>query len=97
MLDAPFPNLRSEHRSEPVPPEPHRLVADIDAALEQNVVALGSKQSDVVRCPGNGLIRIAPAEHLRIDRHRSERQAVIRLSRRVQEEPWILKTCPPPR
>ena len=61
MMDPTLSNFRSKHRAEPVSPKPHRLVADIDAALEQDVVALGSKQSDVVRCPGNGLIRIAPA------------------------------------
>jgi len=64
MMDPSLSNFRSKHRAEPVPPKPHRLVAGTDAALEQDVVALGSKQSDVVRCPGNGLIRIAPAEHL---------------------------------
>ena len=31
-------NLRSKHWAEPVPPEPHRLVANVDAALEQQVL-----------------------------------------------------------
>ena len=49
MLDAPFRDLRSERRSEPVPPEPHRLVSDIDAALGQQVFDLPQRQwlSDV--------------------------------------------------
>jgi len=43
-MNAAFPYLRSEHRSEPVPPEPHRLVADIDAALGQQVFDLPQRQ-----------------------------------------------------
>ena len=35
MMDPSFPGLRREHRTEPVPPKPHRLVADVDAALGQ--------------------------------------------------------------
>jgi hypothetical protein len=31
------PHLASEHRSDPVPPHSHRLVTDIDPALEQQV------------------------------------------------------------
>ena len=31
-------NVGGEHRSEPVPPEPHRLVADVDTALRQQVL-----------------------------------------------------------
>tara|TARA_R110000787_G_scaffold63780_3_gene144554 strand:- start:967 stop:1155 length:189 start_codon:yes stop_codon:yes gene_type:complete len=30
-------DLRREHQTEPIPSEPYRLVADIDAALEQKV------------------------------------------------------------
>ena len=30
--------LAGEHRAEPVPPQAHRLVADIDATLEQQVL-----------------------------------------------------------
>lgn len=30
-LEMPLPDLRSEHRPEPVPPKPHRLVADVDS------------------------------------------------------------------
>jgi hypothetical protein len=33
VMNAPFLDLRGEHRSEPAPPEPNRLVADIDTAL----------------------------------------------------------------
>jgi len=32
-----LPDLRGEHRTEPIPPEPHRLVADIDTPLEQQI------------------------------------------------------------
>ena len=31
-------DFRSKHRSEAVPPEPHRLVADLDPALLQGVL-----------------------------------------------------------
>ena len=44
VLNAPFPDLRGEHRAEPVPPEPYRLVADIDTALEQQVLDLAQRQ-----------------------------------------------------
>jgi len=30
-------NVGGEQRAEPVPPEPHRLMAGIDAALEQEI------------------------------------------------------------
>ena len=44
MNNAPFPDLRCEHRAEPVPPEPYRLMADIDTALEQQVLDLAQRQ-----------------------------------------------------
>jgi len=44
VLNAPFPDLRGAHRAEPVSPEPHRLVADIDTALEQQVLDLAQRQ-----------------------------------------------------
>ena len=44
MNNAPFPDLCGEHRAEPVPPEPYRLVADIDTALEQQVLDLAQRQ-----------------------------------------------------
>jgi len=34
-LNATLAKLRREHRTEPVPPEPHSLVADVDAALDK--------------------------------------------------------------
>jgi hypothetical protein len=37
VMNAPFPDLRGIHRSEPVPPETHRLTADVDATFEQQV------------------------------------------------------------
>jgi hypothetical protein len=37
-LDAAFPELGCEQRAEAVPPEPHRLVADLDAALVQQIL-----------------------------------------------------------
>ena len=40
MFKATFPDLSRKHRTEPVPPETHRLVANIDAALEQDVLDL---------------------------------------------------------
>src|SRR5690606_28835863 len=36
-LDAPLADLAGEHRPEPMPPEPHGLVADVDAAFVQQV------------------------------------------------------------
>ncbi len=38
VLNAPPADLGGKHRTEPVPPEPRRLVADVDAALEQQVL-----------------------------------------------------------
>jgi hypothetical protein len=34
MMDASLPDLRGEHRAEPISPKRYRLMADIDAALE---------------------------------------------------------------
>ena len=34
-LNPSFSDLRREYRAEPIPPEPYRLVADINATLEQ--------------------------------------------------------------
>jgi hypothetical protein len=34
MMNAPLSDLGGEHRAEPVPPEPHRLVANVDTTLE---------------------------------------------------------------
>jgi len=49
LMNAPFTDLCGEHRAEPVPPETHGLVADIDAALGQQVFDLPQRQwiSDV--------------------------------------------------
>jgi len=44
VLDTPLPDLGSEHRTEPVPPEPHRLMADVDAALEQQILDLTQRK-----------------------------------------------------
>ncbi len=40
MMNASFPDLRGQHRTEPVPPEPDRLVADINATFEQEIFDL---------------------------------------------------------
>ena len=42
-------DLGGEHRAEPVPPEPKRFVADIDATLMQQIldVAKGKRKPDV--------------------------------------------------
>jgi hypothetical protein len=40
VLDTVLPNFRGEHRGKPVPPETHRLVANIDAALEKKIFDL---------------------------------------------------------
>ncbi len=39
-----LPDLRSEHRTKSVPPELHDLMADIDAALEQEILYLPERQ-----------------------------------------------------
>jgi hypothetical protein len=38
VVHAPPPYLSREHRSEPVPPEPHRLVAKVLAGREEQVL-----------------------------------------------------------
>lgn len=43
-LNAALTDLRDEHRAEPVPPEPHCLMAGVDAALEQKVLDLTQRQ-----------------------------------------------------
>ena len=40
MAYTPFPDLSSEHRTEAVPPEPHRLMTDVDAALVEQILHL---------------------------------------------------------
>ena len=37
-LDPEFPDLRGEHRPEPMPPKPHRFVADVDAPFMQQIL-----------------------------------------------------------
>src|SRR5919106_3490799 len=37
VLNAPLADRRGEHRTEPVPPEPYRFVADTDPPLEQQI------------------------------------------------------------
>ena len=43
-MEAPLSDLSGKHRAEPVPPEPHRLVADIDAAFEKKILDLTERQ-----------------------------------------------------
>ena len=33
-----LPDLRGEHRTEPIPPEPHRLMADIDPSFMKQIL-----------------------------------------------------------
>ncbi len=42
--DQPLADVGGEHRAEPVPPKPHRLVADVDAALEQQILDVAQRQ-----------------------------------------------------
>jgi hypothetical protein len=44
MMNAPLSDLRGKHRTEPVPPESNRLMADIDAALEQEIRDLSQRK-----------------------------------------------------
>ena len=39
-------DLRSENQAEPVPPEPHRLVADVDAALVQKILYVPPREGE---------------------------------------------------
>ena len=44
-LPDPLPaDLGDEHRTKPVPPQPHRLVADVDTALGQQVFHIPERQ-----------------------------------------------------
>ena len=49
MSNAPYSDLRGEHRAEPVPSKTHRFVADVDAALVQQVfdIAKGEREPDI--------------------------------------------------
>lgn len=49
MNAAALPSLSGEHRAKPVPPESHRLVADIDPARERRIFDLAKRKrvSDV--------------------------------------------------
>jgi hypothetical protein len=40
------PDVAGKHRAEPVPPHPHGLVADVDAALEQQVLDVPQRQRE---------------------------------------------------
>ena len=44
MINAPLPDLCGEHWPKPVPPQTHRLVANVDATFEQNVFNLAQRQ-----------------------------------------------------
>ncbi len=39
-LNSPFFDFRGEHRAEPIPPESHAFVTDIDTALGQDILYL---------------------------------------------------------
>ena len=43
-IDPLLADICGEHRAEPVPPQPHRLVADVDAALEQQIFHVAERQ-----------------------------------------------------
>jgi hypothetical protein len=44
MMKASFPDRGGEYRSDPVAPLPSRLVADIDAPLEPEILDLSQRQ-----------------------------------------------------
>jgi hypothetical protein len=44
MMKASFPDLVGEHRTETVPPEPHCLVTDVEASLEEQIFDLPQRQ-----------------------------------------------------
>ena len=43
-MNSSYARLRGEQRTEPVPPEPHRLVADADAPFKQKILDLLQRQ-----------------------------------------------------
>ncbi len=45
LADAPFPDLGRGHRAEAVPPEPNRLVADVDTAFMEQILDIAKRQS----------------------------------------------------
>src|SRR6056297_1444010 len=44
--DAPLPDLGGEHRPKPVPPEPNRLVTDLDTTLVQQILNVPERQRE---------------------------------------------------
>jgi hypothetical protein len=44
MGNASFADLGREHRAKPVPPEPNRLVADVDPALSEQILDVTQRQ-----------------------------------------------------
>ena len=44
MMNAPLADLSGKHWAKPVPPKTHRLVANIDTALEQQVFDLPQRK-----------------------------------------------------
>ena len=44
VMFPPIPDIRGEHRAEPVSPETRRLVADVDAALKQQILDLARRK-----------------------------------------------------
>ena len=65
MMNPPLSDLGGEHRTEPVPPISHRLVADIDATLVQQ------RFEPTVRKAHNGF-RDRPVRPLRHPSNRPE-------------------------
>jgi hypothetical protein len=45
-LDATLPDLGGEDRTKAMPPEPHRLVADLDAALMQKILDVPKRERE---------------------------------------------------
>jgi hypothetical protein len=43
-MNTPLADLGGEHRTEAVPPEPHSLVANVDAALKENIFDLPQRK-----------------------------------------------------
>jgi hypothetical protein len=44
VLDALLADFTGEYRAEPVPPQPHRFMADVDAALEQQILDVAQRK-----------------------------------------------------
>ena len=80
MLNPALPDLRGEDQAEPVPPQPHHLMTDVDTAFVQQILDLAQRQ------------RIADVHHHRQADHPRE---TIEIAEWISH-PTTLRTKPAP-